>query len=92
MTSGPSWFETAQARLLTMRDENSRSLRLLPDHPHRITAVPSFGDRTDTPEKPALAAADVGDLDHRSGMTFGFEIGEAPVRSADLSLVADDKT
>ena len=46
----------------------------------------------DVVEEPALAAADVGNLDHCSGMARGFEIDEAALRAADLALVADGKT
>ena len=42
-------------------------------------------------EEGALAAADVGDLDHGAAVSGAVEIGEPPPRAADLSLMADDE-
>jgi hypothetical protein len=44
------------------------------------------------PKEAPLTAADVGDLDHGSGMARRLEIGEPPLGAADLSLMADDET
>src|SRR5262245_15272149 len=61
----------------------------LADHPDRIAAVPICGSRLHALEEAALGAADIGNLDHRTGMGRRLEIGKASLGAADLAFMAD---